>query len=466
MDATPTETSWGNPLIQPYYFDDFKAAGFTAVRIPITWDYHASFTPPYTIDSTWLARVDTVVSWGLKRGLIIEINAHHEFWLDTTSDNPDSVARFDSIWSQIATHFQSKSPNLLFEILNEPYPMPMDSVNLINAQVLSIIRKTNPTRIVIFSGDQWADAAQLVNAKIPNVKDSFLMGYYHSYDPYPFGLKGGVTYGTFSDVNTTEGIFNQVKTWSNKNKIPVILDEFAAIDTAQYNSRMFYYATIVEQALIRNIPFFDWDDNQSFQCYNRSNRTWNDAKDILCNYYHQSPNYLGLSIYQGNRVKFTWANRTTRNDSIYIDRRDSATTFTQVGSVSSTATEFIDSTFKSNNTVFYRLRTMVSDTAIYSYSINIPAHGADVFVSSTEEVNGQSSLLTVYPNPATSLVTIANPAHKTIKLDIYDISGRKIKSQIISSDYTNIPVESLEPGTLMFIFTSDNSVQTAKVVIQ
>ncbi len=466
MDAAPTETSWGNPLIQPYYFDDFKAAGFTCVRIPITWEYHVLHTSPYTIDSAWLARVDTVVSWGLQRGLIVEINAHHESWIDTHAGNTDSVARFDSIWSQVAAHFKSKSQNLLFEILNEPYPMAEDSLDLINAQILSTIRKTNPTRIVIFSGNQYSDVAQLVTAKIPSLTDTFLIGYYHSYDPWNFAGLGEGTYGSSTDISNTESLFNQVKSWSTSNKIPVILDEFAAIDTAAYNPRMFYYATIVDQALSRNIPFFAWDDNGSFQTYIRSTRKWNDAKDIICHYYPQSPKNLAVSIYQGNRVKLTWANRTTRNDSIFIDRRSDFTTFVQVGSVIATATQFIDSTFHSNDTVYYRLRTMLSDTTLYSYSITIFAKGADAFISSTEELNGQPSNFVVYPNPATSLVSIENPAHKTATLDIYNLSGRKINTLLISGDRTSISTDKLEQGTLMFIFTSGNSVQTEKVIIQ
>jgi len=80
----PTEGAWGNPPLQEHAFDDYKNAGFTAVRIPITWDGHTSTTSPYAINSAWLARVEQVVDWGLQRGLLITINAHHETWLKTS----------------------------------------------------------------------------------------------------------------------------------------------------------------------------------------------------------------------------------------------------------------------------------------------------------------------------------------------------------------------------------------------
>lgn len=37
LDAPSGETTWGNPVIEEYYFDDYKDQGFTAIRIPVTW---------------------------------------------------------------------------------------------------------------------------------------------------------------------------------------------------------------------------------------------------------------------------------------------------------------------------------------------------------------------------------------------------------------------------------------------
>lgn len=50
LDAPSGETTWGNPAIQEYYFDDYKDAGFTSIRIPVTWNKHAKESSPYTIN--------------------------------------------------------------------------------------------------------------------------------------------------------------------------------------------------------------------------------------------------------------------------------------------------------------------------------------------------------------------------------------------------------------------------------
>lgn len=70
----PTEGAWA-PVAQEYYFDDYVAANFTRVRIPVRWDLHMGTSLPYTIDPTFLARVQTVVSWCLARDLTCLINS-------------------------------------------------------------------------------------------------------------------------------------------------------------------------------------------------------------------------------------------------------------------------------------------------------------------------------------------------------------------------------------------------------
>lgn len=86
LDAPDGETAWGNPLIKEKYFDDFKAAGFNAVRLPVTWTVHTGHQPPYTIDETFISRVEQIVDWSLKRDIWLCLNAHHEGWVKNPND--------------------------------------------------------------------------------------------------------------------------------------------------------------------------------------------------------------------------------------------------------------------------------------------------------------------------------------------------------------------------------------------
>jgi hypothetical protein len=301
----------------------------------------------------------------------------------------DTIAKYDSIWSQVSKHFKDKSDHLLFEILNEPNPMSQASVDLLNARILSIIRKTNPTRIVLYSGNSYSGPNEFVNAKIPDPKDKYLIGYFHSYDPWNFaGLAQGL-YGTSSDISTSNSKFTQVTNWSKKNNIPVTLDECGAMRLCDYNSRMFYYAILIEQCLINKVIFNVWDDNGDFQTYIRSTRKWNDLKDVIIHTYKESPTQL-KAIVIDTTVTLSWMNRTTLNDSIYLDRRTANTVFSPLAKLSPTTSQYYDSALNRKTIYYYRLRTRLMDSIdLYSYPIAVTIAGVrESYLGSPDEIPG------------------------------------------------------------------------------
>jgi len=394
FDPPEGEGKWNNGPLQEYYFDDYKAAGFSTIRIPITWCKHTASAPPYAVDAAWMNRIEQIVDWGLARGLYIIINAHHEDSIKTDYSRKTVRDRFDSTWSQIATRFKKKSDKLFFEIINEPRPISKANIDELNTRILGIIRKTNPTRIVVFSGNEWANSAELISARVPDVNDKYLMAYYHSYDPWDFaGLAKG-TYGSAADVSGTISKFDQVSTWSVSKNIPVILDEFGAVVKSDYNSRMKYLATVTEQALKHNIGMCYWDDGGDFVSYNRSQRSWSDAKDVLIYTSTASPTNLQLSIVADSTVKISWVNKTNQNGDIHIERKTSSGKFEEIGTVSASSTEYIDKTAKNGTIYYYRVHTTISPaTELYSYpqmvnivsTVRTPYSGKAISIPGTVE---------------------------------------------------------------------------------
>lgn len=437
LDA-PTETAWGNPPIQERYFSDLKKAGFEAVRIPVTWANHVSWTPPYTINSTFFNRVDTVIDWALKNHLFVVMDAHHETWLKTAladtatniSHADSCIARFDSIWSQIATRFKDKSDSLIFEILNEPYPMAENNVNALNVRILRIIRRTNPTRIVSYSGYMWSNSDQLVTAEIPDSGSKYLIGYYHSYDPNPFGLVGTGTYGSASDIAKTKAKFDQVTAWSKKNSIPVILDEFGFIDKCAFNSQMCAYATDMDQALQHGVPAFVWDDGHSFGVYNRTTYKFNEIKDVLIYTYPQSPDHMMISQL-GPDIKLQWQNRNPESDSITIQRGPGPDDFSDRAVVGPTDSVFVDSLVIPGVPYYYRLKIIKQDsTEIQSYPImrfDFPVTA----VKSTRPA-AKFGLSSNYPNPfnPTTVIRFGVGSSELVGLRVYDVLGRLVKTLV------------------------------------
>lgn len=285
LDA-PKEGQWAEAT-KAYYFDDFKKMGFQNVRIPTHWGSYADETAPYKINSKWLNRVEEVVDWALKRDFVVILNTHHEKWL-LKEYNEDNLQRFEAIWKQIAEHFKNKSENLVFEIINEPYfDLSPTQVDVINFRILPIIRASNPTRNVLITGGgkNATDAPQQM--RIP--EDDYLIAYFHYYKPFKFTNKNGnEEWGTDKDKAEVKKHFDEVKTWSFENNIPIYLGEFACSNRPKRGQRLEYYAYIADLCEERDIPFSVWENSMKGKAdmgfYDRKTRTWDeDIVKVLMN---------------------------------------------------------------------------------------------------------------------------------------------------------------------------------------
>lgn len=128
-----SETCWGQPKTTREFIKMMKDAGFTAIRVPITWYNHMG--ADHSIDAAWMARVKEVVDYVIDEGLYCIINVHHDtgadsrdangnltgyHWLKADPENYTSNStRFADVWNQIATTFKDYGQTLLFEGFNE-----------------------------------------------------------------------------------------------------------------------------------------------------------------------------------------------------------------------------------------------------------------------------------------------------------------------------------------------------------
>lgn len=367
----PREAGWNNPRAEEYYFDLYQQEGFDFVRVPVRWDEHTSKTAPYKIDPIWMARVEQILDWGLSRGLYVVVNTHHEEWIKSNYSQANRD-RFDSIWSQIAVRFQNKSERLLFEIINEPHGLTKVQNDDLHQRAIQLIRKTNPTRIIIFQGHNWGGSDELIQAAIPD--DPYLMGSFHSYDPYLFGLEGQGTWGTASDYNAMKAKFDAVKAWSNKNNIPVFLGEFGALRRCDYNSRMRHYKAYVDYSLLNGFAAAAWDDGGDFKIMLRAEKDWDEVKDILIYAGPTSPTSLKVVVHQDSIVKVNWTNKLTDPDSIWVQRRTTTGKYATIAKLAPTATEYLDVKPTMNAGYHYRIIATYNDPEkkpVHSHPVSV-----------------------------------------------------------------------------------------------
>lgn len=195
--------------------DLYAHAGFTHIRIPVTWRDH--FPEPLIDDA---GRLDTesprfkslqaTVDHALSLGLYVILNTHHEMWLKHhyTGPGDDLGRRFADMWKAIATHFADRGDRLMFEVLNEPEgtmgdwsggldphdPVALErtrSINLLGYQAIRSI-PGNRYRIILIAPNGMGNYSMIQEVyprpeDLPGGgRDPYLMVTLHTYDPWDF----------------------------------------------------------------------------------------------------------------------------------------------------------------------------------------------------------------------------------------------------------------------------------------
>jgi endoglucanase len=288
LDA-PREGDWGVKL-EPEFVD--KAAGaFATVRLPVRWSNHAAPTADATIDEAFARRVDQVVDAFLAKGVYVILDVHHYTQISGDAQHGPNEFKVDpavmdqrlvNLWKQIAARYKDRSPKLLFELLNEPHGrLNGDAWNRLAAQTLSVVRATNPTRIVLIGPGEWNGIPELPKLKLP--RDRNIIVSIHNYDPMSFTHQGvewmpqfpvGATCCDAKQRQQIADSLEAARRWSDANGYPVHLGEFGAYEKGDMASRANYTRIVRDEAERRGIGWAYWEFASSFGVYSPKTGTW------------------------------------------------------------------------------------------------------------------------------------------------------------------------------------------------
>lgn len=297
------ETIWGNPKCTQSTFNGVKAAGFKAVRICVTWEGHIGKSPAYRLEEKWLARVEEIVGYAEKAGLVAIVNTHHDesYWLDiakaynNTTQNEKVKEEIFNVWTQIANRFKDKGEWLVFESFNEiqdggwgwsdAFKANPDAqykvLNEWNEVFVEAVRTTggnNATRWLGIPGYAASPTFTIPGLKVPKDYTSAnrLMVAVHDYDPYDYTLKDPLVrqFGHTADPNlkisgdNEAGLrwtFDQLKTTYLDKGIPVYLGEMGCSRhaDADYAFQKYYMEYFCKAAADRLLPMYLWDNGAS-----------------------------------------------------------------------------------------------------------------------------------------------------------------------------------------------------------
>lgn len=279
----PREGAWGVTL-QAEYFQSIKEAGFDSVRIPVKWSGHAAAAPPFKISEPFFERIDWAVEQAMAQDLAVVLNIHH---YDEMAINPeDHLERLLALWVQIAEHYQEYPDTLYFEIMNEPNgAMTATLWEDYFTQDLTVIRQTNPKRMVIIGPVQWNNIGYLETLNLPE-DDRNLIATFHYYDPFQFTHQGadwveggshwlGRTWtGTVAQQRDIQQAFDQAAHWAEANNRPLFMGEFGAYSKGDMADRATWTAFVRQEAEARGFSWAYWEFGAGFGVYDRSNRVW------------------------------------------------------------------------------------------------------------------------------------------------------------------------------------------------
>jgi len=272
------------------HFAAIRRGGFDFVRLNL--QAFRFMNDEGRLDPTWLAKLDDVVREAQKAGLGIIIDEHD--FNACSADVDVCRTKLGAFWEQVAPRFANAPRNVAFELLNEPHDkLNGEAWNVLFAQILAQVRKTNPTRIVVVGPSHWNSLKDLPLLKLP--ADPNLLVTFHYYEPFHFTHQGagwvaetknlhGISWGSASDRDALRADFDTVAAWSAANRRPILLGEFGAYDKSgtPMQLRVAYTNAVRCEAERHHFGWSYWQFDSDFILWDMKADTWvQPIKDAL-----------------------------------------------------------------------------------------------------------------------------------------------------------------------------------------
>ncbi|MDQ0746461.1 endoglucanase [Streptomyces africanus] len=321
----PSETAWGQPTVTQALIDKVRAAGFKTIRIPVSYLGYIGPGPNYTINASWLNRVQEVVNYAYNRGLHVLINMHGDgyksvngSWLICDSPSQATIkAKYEKSWQQIANRFKNYDQRLILESMNEEfdgqYGRPTQpcysNINSYNQIFVDTVRKTggnNTSRWLLVAGwntnidytaGNYGFALPSDRYRSPSIpaNERRIMISVHHYSPWDFA---GEENGTITQWGRAATNPSRTSTWGQEDYLdaqlkmmrdvfvskgyPVVVGEYGAIDKSSFDSSNNRYRADFARAVVAAAKKYGaatvyWDngatDRYGFGLFNRRSLT-------------------------------------------------------------------------------------------------------------------------------------------------------------------------------------------------
>ena len=299
--------------------------GIKSLRLPIDLDLYATNrdifikdttdTVELTFDdSTLFTVLDSFAVWTAAHDMsfVIDYHEYDNSYNATSADNSKYIQMMAETWKHVATHYaENTREDIFFELLNEPDmsngKVTADQWTVAAQAMIDSIRSVDKTHTILFGDAEWYSISLL--AKRTPFTDNNIVYVVHTYEPFAFTHQGaswtdyatihdipfpydpakwstvsgdfGVNNSTKSYVKTAiknyykngskEAILNQIlkaKKWAATNNVPVIINEFGALNLkSTAEDRLKYLTAMREICDTLQIPWTHWGYTGNFSLF-------------------------------------------------------------------------------------------------------------------------------------------------------------------------------------------------------
>ena len=294
--------------------------GFKSIRLPIDLDLYATNRDAFVKgtdaelkfdDDTLFMVLDSFVEWTGKHNMsfVIDYHEYDNSYNSTSAKDSNYVKMMAEVWKHVAAHYaENTREDVFFELLNEP---DMSDGKVTAAMwttaaqaIIDAIRTVDQTHTLLFGDAKWYSITEL--AKRTPFADNNIIYVIHTYEPFAFTHQGGswTDYATIKGLpfpydpakwSTVSGDFGvtastkayvktaikdyyktgnkeaimvemlKAKKWAATNNVPVIINEFGALNLrSTAESRINYLTAMREICDTLQIPWTHWGYTGNF----------------------------------------------------------------------------------------------------------------------------------------------------------------------------------------------------------
>lgn len=275
---------WKDPAKARFKQKDFaviRRGGFDFVRVVLQSFDHMDAAN--RIDPQWLRTLDWVVKSARAAGLSVILDEHD--FNQCSSDLATCRAKTEAFWRQVAPRYAGQPSSVLFELLNEPHDkLNGEPWNQLSADLLAIVRQSNPTRTIVIGPTHWNSRDDLDQLRLPE-NDRRILVTFHYYEPFAFTHQGapwtdqkqtGVTWGSEADRAKLKADFDGVAAWGRAHDRPIELGEFGAYDGSgtPIALRAAWDGAVAREAEAHGFPWAYWQFDSDFILYDLDKDQW------------------------------------------------------------------------------------------------------------------------------------------------------------------------------------------------